>query len=114
MESLSLVDALLLFLSILAAAAATYPAIENRSPVLVMVMLLGRAKNRQLSVSTLHTDMKKRISGLSLVQLTDKGGYIKKKGVLYKNTFKGHFLGGFFSLIQKILGLDQMSDQSHD
>ena len=114
MESLSLVDALLLFLSILAAAAATYPAIENRSPVLVMVMLLGRAKNRQLSVSTLHRDMNKRISGLSLVRLTGKGGYIQKKGVLYKNTLKGHVLGGFFSLIQKILGLDQMSDQSHD
>ena len=114
MESLSLVDALLLLLSILAAAVATYPAIENRSPVLVMFMLLGRAKNRQLSVSTLHTDMKKRISGLSLVQRTDEGGYIQKKGALYKNTLKGHVLGGFFSLFQKILGLDQMSDSSHD
>ena len=110
MESLSLVDALLLFLSILAASAATYPAVENRSPVLIMVMLLGRAKNRQLSVSSLHADMKKHISGVSLVQLTDKGGYIHKKGALYKNTLKGHVLGGFFSLIQKILRLDQMSD----
>ena len=91
--------------SLLAALVATYPAVENRSPVFVAVFLLSRAKHRSLPAQTLVQELKKRIRGHQIVRFTAQGGYIWKNGSRYLSTEKGRWIGVIFGHLQDILGL---------
>jgi len=91
--------------SLLAALVATYPAVENRSPVFVAVFLLSRAKRRSLPAHTLAQELKKRIQGHQIVRFTAQGGYIWKNGSRYLSTEKGRWIGVIFGHLQDILGL---------
>ncbi|NDB95261.1 MAG: hypothetical protein EBZ78_03750 [Verrucomicrobia bacterium] len=99
-------DWALLVFALFAALVATYPAVENRSPVFVAVLLLDRARRRSLSIPMLAGELRKRVRGRQLVLLTVAGGYICKKRGKYCNTCKGRWIGLIFGRLQKILGLD--------
>lgn len=98
------VDWALLGFSIFTAVVATFPALENRSPVFVAVLLLARAQGRTLPASVLKREMGKRIQGRSLIHFTQKGGYIRKKRNRYHNTLKGKCIAAIFACLQALLG----------
>lgn len=98
-------DWALLGFSVAAALVATYPAVENRSPVFVAVLFLARAKGRTLPASVLTRELKKRVQGQQLVRFTADGGYIYKNQGRYLNTRKGRWIGVIFGRVQEILGL---------
>lgn len=104
--SISFWDWALLGISAASALVATYPAVENRSPVFVAVLLLARAKGRLLPASALAKELKKRIHGRQLVRFTVAGGYIHKDGARYLNTWKGRWIGEVFGRLQGVLGLN--------
>lgn len=98
-------DWVLFGIAVFFAVVATYPAVENRSPVFVAVLLLSRAKRRSLPVHILAQELKKRIQGPQIVRFTAQGGYIWKKGSRYLSTGKGRWIGVIFGRLQDILGL---------
>lgn len=98
-------DWALIGIAVFFAAVANYPAVENRSPVFVAVLLLSRAKRRSLSVRVLSKELRKRIQGREIVRFTAQGGYIWKKGGRYLSTGKGRWIGVIFGHLQDILGL---------
>ena len=105
MTSASFWDWALFCIAVFCAAVATYPGVENRSPVFVAVLLLSRAKRRSLPVHVLARELKKRIQGHQIVRFTAQGGYIWKNGSRYLSTEKGRWIGVIFGRLQDILGM---------
>jgi len=65
-------DWLLLWFSLFTALVATFPAVQNRSPTFMVVLILSKSKSCSLTFDRLEKELKKRISGHQLVLLSAK------------------------------------------